>query len=130
MNFIIAKRQLLESNKQKGKASKEERTAKLLQNLHSTTVMKKVIDEFKKKDEPISFDQRKAIPIMSRAPLNELEEDDIGTYVEFTLADLEKYFRGGNMFGDYVKTEIPWTKKFALMATEESVKIINYLNNI
>ena len=52
------------------------------------SVEDKVIDEFKKKDEPISFDQRKAIPIMSRAPLNELEEYDIGTYVEFTLADL------------------------------------------
>ena len=48
MNFIIARRQLLESNKQKGKAAKQERTAKLLQNLHSTNVMKKVIDEFKR----------------------------------------------------------------------------------
>lgn len=95
------------------------------------SVEEQVLDEIKKKEETLSLPASKPSRVYARVPLQYLDDvEDVGTYVEFTVADLEKYFKGGRFFGDYVSVELPWTKKFALMATEEGLKIIECLRRI
>jgi hypothetical protein len=47
---------------------------------------------------------------MANVPLNDLEEEDIGYYVEFSKEDKEKYFPiPENFYGNYFNYEYKWT---------------------
>ena len=59
-----------------------------------------------------------------------IAEEDIGTYVKYPLNDLAKYFPEGRMFGEYSTAVVPFTRKFALMITEEAAKIMYMLKFI
>ena len=54
---------------------------------------------------------------------------NIAQWLEFPVSDIQKYF-SGRVYGDYIEENFAYTRKFGVMITEESIKIINYLKLI